>query len=91
MLVSKLLESFAIVQELADRTGMSVPSFVSMAAMRHALELKKELKTLTARSTTLSPEDSRHFTELMENPEKYFGNTNAEFRRLAKKLILKVD
>ena len=90
MSASKLLESFAIVQEVADRMRMSVRSFVSMAAMRHALELKKEFETLTARSTTLSPEDSRHFTELMENPEKYFGNTNAEFRRLGK-MILKVD
>lgn len=58
------IDSFAIVQEVADRMGMSVRSFVSMAAMKHALELKKEFSEIvTAGSTTLSPEGSKHFTK----------------------------
>ena len=35
-------ESFVIVPEAADRMGMSVESFVSMATIRYALELRRE-------------------------------------------------
>lgn len=49
-------ESFAIVPEAADRMGMSVESFVSMATIRYALELRREFETAAGQRTLcLSP------------------------------------
>lgn len=83
-------ESFAIVQEVASRMGMSVKSFVSMSAVKYALKLKREFEKSSGTKTLyLSQEDSEYFTQLMEDPAKYFGKANAEFRRLKKHIDIK--
>lgn len=83
-------ESYAIVKEAADRVGMSVKSFVSMATIRYALELKREFENIPEQRTLyLSLEGSEHFTRLMEDPENYFGKTHEKLRRLAKRIDIK--
>ena len=57
-------ESFAIVQEVADRMGISVSRFVSMATIRYALQIKREFSdAFSLNSTVLSREGAEHFTE----------------------------
>ena len=53
-------ESFAIVQEAADRMRMSVKSFVSMATIRYALELKREFKRHQDKGRSTFPRKARN-------------------------------
>lgn len=83
-------ESFAIVQEMADQMGMSVRSFVSMATIRYALQLKREFNnTVSSNTTVLSREGAEHFTELLDNADRIFGKKQEEFRVLASKIDIK--
>lgn len=41
-------ESYAIVKETAERMGMSMKSFVSMSAIKYAMELKRKLDKASA-------------------------------------------
>lgn len=80
-------ESFAIIQEVADRMGMSVRSFVSMATIRHALQLKREFTNAVSPNTTvLSREGAEYFTELLDNADRIFGKKQDEFRALTSKI-----
>lgn len=47
-------ESYAVVKEVADRMGMSVKSFVSMSAIKYALELKRKLDKASAKGRPVS-------------------------------------
>lgn len=47
-------ESYAVVKEVADRMGMSVKSFVSMSAIKYALELKRKLDKASAKERPVS-------------------------------------
>ena len=47
-------ESYAIVKETAERMGMSMKSFVSMSAIKYALELKRKLKKASAKGRSVS-------------------------------------
>lgn len=83
-------DSFAIVQEMADRMGMSVRSFVSMATIRHALQLKREFtNTVSPNKTVLSREGAEHFSELLEEADRIFGKKQDEFRDMASKIDIK--
>ena len=51
--------SFAIVQEMADKLGMSIRSFVSMTTMKHAVDFKRELDDIYCQRTiVLSKKDA---------------------------------
>ena len=68
------VESFAIVKEVAGRMGTTILSFVSMAAIKYAMDKKREFENTTySRSTSPSPEGSEHFTKLMNEAEKNFA------------------
>ena len=47
-------ESYAIVKETAERMGMSMKSFVSMSAIKYALELKRKLHKASAKGRSAS-------------------------------------
>lgn len=47
-------ESYAIVKETAERMGMSMKSFVSMSAIKYALELKRKLDKASAKGRSAS-------------------------------------
>lgn len=47
-------ESYVIVKETADRMGMSVKSFVSMSAIKYALEMKRKLDKASAKGRPAS-------------------------------------
>lgn len=83
-------ESFAIVKDAAGRMGLTVRSFVSMAAIKYAMEIKREFgNTTSSGSTTLSPEGSEHFNKLMNEADKYFAKVNEEYRELAKRIDIR--
>lgn len=83
-------ESFAIVQEVADRMGISVSSFVSMATIRYALQIKREFSdAFSLNSTVLSREGAEHFTELLDNSDRVFSKKQDEFRAMASKIDIK--
>lgn len=51
-----LEESFTIVKEVAARMGTTIRSFVIMAAIKYAMNKKRDFENTTySRSTTLSP------------------------------------
>lgn len=82
--------SFAIVKEAADRMGMTARSFVSMAAIKYAMEIKREFgSTTSSGTTTLSPEGFEDFTKLMNGADKYFAKVNEEYRELAKRIDIR--
>lgn len=84
--------SFAIVQEMAEKLGMSIRSFVSMAVMKHAVDLKREMDDICCQRTiVLSKKDAEKFTALIENADEVFGNKTAEYLALAKNVDTKVD
>lgn len=83
-------ESFAIVQEVADRMGISVSSFVSMATIRYALQIKREFSdAFSLNSMVLSREGAEHFTELLDNSDRVFSKKQDEFRAMASKIDTK--
>lgn len=52
-------ESYAIVKETAERMGMSMKSFVSMSAIKYALELKRKLDKASAKGRSASLKKAR--------------------------------
>lgn len=83
-------DSFTIVQEVADRLGISVSSFVSMATIRYALQIKREFSNAFSLNTTvLSREGAEHFTELLDNSDRVFSKKQDEFRAMASKIDIR--
>lgn len=80
------MSSYELVQQAASLSGMTVRSFVAMAAFEHALKLLKATAEVKTPKIALNDEESQTLAYLMENEDQIFGPTLSKYRQIASKV-----